>query len=123
MRVTQAFVPAAGALGQPGDRQRLQRHGLAGGHDRPGRGWSPTIVGLAYPASKAAVNMLTTQYAKALPEMRVNAVDPGYTATDLNGRSGHQTVQEGTDAIVAMARLGPDGPSGTFVDRHGAVPW
>jgi NAD(P)-dependent dehydrogenase (short-subunit alcohol dehydrogenase family) len=81
------------------------------------------IVGLAYPSSKAAVNMLTTQYAKALPGMRVNAVDPGYTATDLNGRRGHQTVQEGTDAIVAMAQLGPDGPSGTFVDRHGAVPW
>ena len=62
-----------------------------------------TIVGLSYPASKSAVTMLTTQYAKAFPGMRVNAVDPGYTATDLNGHSGPQTVTEGTDAIVAMA--------------------
>jgi NAD(P)-dependent dehydrogenase (short-subunit alcohol dehydrogenase family) len=67
--------------------------------------------------------MLTTQYAKAFPEIRVNAVDPGYTATDFNGHSGPQTVTEGTDAIVAMATIGPDGPTGTFVDRQGAVPW
>jgi NAD(P)-dependent dehydrogenase (short-subunit alcohol dehydrogenase family) len=81
------------------------------------------IVGLAYPSSKTAVNMLTTQYAKALPHVRVNAVDPGYTATDLNAHSGTQTVHEGTDAIVAMATIGGDGPTGTFVDRHGAVAW
>jgi NAD(P)-dependent dehydrogenase (short-subunit alcohol dehydrogenase family) len=82
-----------------------------------------TLVGLAYPASKAAVTMLTTQYAKALPHIRVNAVDPGYTATDLNGHSGTQTVAEGTDAIVRMAQLDGAGPTGTLVDRHGAVPW
>jgi hypothetical protein len=43
--------------------------------------------------------------------------------TDLNNSSGHQTVHEGTDAIVAMASIGPDGPTGTFTDRHGVVPW
>ncbi len=82
-----------------------------------------TVVGLAYPSSKSALTMLTTMYAKALPGMRVNAVDPGYTATDLNGHSGPQSVTEGTDAIVAMAQLGAEGPTGTFVDREGAVPW
>ena len=82
-----------------------------------------TIVALAYPSSKSAVNMITSQYAKALPEIRINAVDPGYTATDLNGNSGTQTVQEGTDRIVAMAQIGPDGPTGTFTDRVGTVPW
>ena len=55
--------------------------------------------------------------------LRVNTVDPGYTATDFNGHSGPQTVTEGTDAIVAMAPIGPDGPTGTFTDRHGAVGW
>jgi NAD(P)-dependent dehydrogenase (short-subunit alcohol dehydrogenase family) len=78
---------------------------------------------LAYTSSKTALNMLTTQWAKAYPAMRVNAVDPGYTATDLNGHSGPQTVEQGTDAIVRMALLGPDGPTGTYVDRHGVVPW
>lgn len=38
---------------------------------------------------------VTTQYAKVLPGLRINAVDPGYTATDLNGHQGHQTVEEG----------------------------
>jgi NAD(P)-dependent dehydrogenase (short-subunit alcohol dehydrogenase family) len=82
-----------------------------------------TLIGIAYPASKTAVNMVTTQYAKAFPQMRINAVDPGYTATDLNGHNGTQTVEQGTDAIVAMAKLDPSGPTGTFVDRNGGVGW
>ena len=81
------------------------------------------VVAPAYCSSKSALVMLTTQYAKALPGLRINAVDPGYTATDLNGHTGTQTVREGTDAIVAMAGIGPDGPTGTFTDRDGVVPW
>jgi NAD(P)-dependent dehydrogenase (short-subunit alcohol dehydrogenase family) len=81
------------------------------------------IVSLVYPSSKAALNMVTTQYAKALPGWKVNAVDPGYTATDLNGHSGHKAVAEGARAIVAMARVGADGPTGGFFDDRGPVPW
>lgn len=81
------------------------------------------VVAPIYTSSKAAVSMLTTQYSKALPEMRVNVVDPGFTATDLNGGRGVQNVTEGTDAIVAMATVSPDGPTGTFQDRHGYVGW
>jgi NAD(P)-dependent dehydrogenase (short-subunit alcohol dehydrogenase family) len=51
--------------------------------------------GLAYPASKAALSMLTVQYAKALPHIRINAVDPGFTKTDLNHNTGTQTVEQG----------------------------
>ncbi|MEU5254045.1 SDR family NAD(P)-dependent oxidoreductase [Streptomyces longwoodensis] len=79
--------------------------------------------GVAYPASKAAVNMITVQYAKAFPELRVNAVEPGFTATDLNGHAGTQTVEEGAEVIVRMALLGPDGPTGTYVDVNGPLPW
>ncbi len=78
---------------------------------------------LAYASSKAAVSMLTLQYAKGLPDLRINAVDPGPTSTDLNNHLGRQTVQEGTDAIVRLATIGPDGPTGTFSDRAGIVPW
>ncbi len=78
---------------------------------------------LAYGSSKSAVVSLTVQYAKSLPGLRINVVDPGYTATDLNGNSGPQTVEEGTDAIVRLASIGPDGPTGGFFDRHGVVPW
>jgi NAD(P)-dependent dehydrogenase (short-subunit alcohol dehydrogenase family) len=76
-----------------------------------------------YTASKAAVTMLTTQYAKALPGIRFNAADPGYTSTDLNGHSGHQTVTEGTDAIVALATEDPSAGTGRFIDRFGPVAW
>jgi NAD(P)-dependent dehydrogenase (short-subunit alcohol dehydrogenase family) len=78
---------------------------------------------VAYGSSKAAATMLTVQYAKAFPQMRINAADPGYTATDLNGNSGPQTVTEGTDAIVQLATIGADGPTGTFVERAGVMPW
>ena len=76
-----------------------------------------------YTSSKAAVSMLTTQYAKSWPDVKVNAADPGYTATDFNGHSGPQTVTEGTDAIVELATIGTDGPTGTFRDRHGELGW
>jgi NAD(P)-dependent dehydrogenase (short-subunit alcohol dehydrogenase family) len=82
-----------------------------------------TLTGIAYPSSKAAVSMITSQYAKALPGFRVNVVDPGYTSTDLNGHRGTQTIEEGATAIVTMATLGADGPTGSFVDRFGTVPW
>ncbi len=76
-----------------------------------------------YTSSKSAVTMLTVQYAKAFPQMRINAADPGYTATDFNGNSGTQTVQEGTDAIVELATRGGEGPTGTFIDRSGIAPF
>ncbi|MEU6276478.1 SDR family NAD(P)-dependent oxidoreductase [Streptomyces populi] len=79
--------------------------------------------GVAYPASKTAVNMITVQYAKAFPGMRINAVEPGFTATDLNGNTGTQTVEEGAGIIVRMARIGRDGPTGGFFDAAGPVPW
>lgn len=76
-----------------------------------------------YPATKAALTMLTVQYARALDGILVNAADPGFTGTDFNHNRGTQTVTEGTDAIVRLATLPEDGPTGTFQDRHGTVPW
>lgn len=76
-----------------------------------------------YCVSKAAVSMLTVQYAKAFPGLRVNVVDPGYTATDFNGFRGTKTVEQGAAAIVSAALLTGDGPTGTFSDADGPVPW
>ncbi|MEV1003247.1 SDR family NAD(P)-dependent oxidoreductase [Nonomuraea sp. NPDC050202] len=78
--------------------------------------------GVAYPASKAAVNMITVQYAKAFPAMRVNAVEPGFTKTDLNHNTGIQTVEEGAEIIVRMAQVAPDGPTGGYFDAGGPLP-
>jgi NAD(P)-dependent dehydrogenase (short-subunit alcohol dehydrogenase family) len=122
VRVTRAFLPLLERSANPVVVNVSSGMGSFAVTTDPERVES-TVVGLAYPASKSAVTMLTTQYAKAFPNMRINAVDPGYTATDLNGNSGPQTVEEGTDAIVRMAQIGASGPTGAFVDRHGEVPW
>lgn len=74
-------------------------------------------------ASKAALNMVTVQFAKRFPAIRINAVEPGYTNTDLNGRTGTQTVEEGARIIVAMAQVGADGPTGGYFSIDGPVPW
>ncbi|MBO1755462.1 SDR family NAD(P)-dependent oxidoreductase [Allobranchiibius sp. CTAmp26] len=79
------------------------------------------VLAVPYAASKAAVVALTVQYAKNLPDMRVNVSDPGYTDTDFNAHSGHQTVTEGTDATVALATIDQDGPTGEFHDRAGRI--
>ena len=88
--------------------------------------WDYAQVNLfAYNSSKAALNMLTITLAKELHEtgIKVNSADPGYTATDLNGHSGHQTVAEGAEAAVRLATLPDNGPTGGYFDRHGEVPW
>jgi NAD(P)-dependent dehydrogenase (short-subunit alcohol dehydrogenase family) len=122
VRVTQAFLPLLERSSNPVVVNVSSGMGSFAVTTDPER-LESRVVGLGYPASKSAVTMLTSQYAKALPHIRINAVDPGYTATDLNGRSGPQTVQEGTDAIVRMAQIDASGPTGTFVDRQGEVPW
>lgn len=80
-------------------------------------------TGLAYPASKTAVNMLTVQYAKAFPQMRINSVEPGFTKTDLNMNTGVQTVQQGAEVIVGVALFGQDGPTGGYFHAGGQLPW
>ncbi len=76
-----------------------------------------------YASSKAALNMLTIRYAAAFPGMRINSVDPGFTATDFNEHRGTQTVEQGAEAIVRYALIPIDGPTGGFFDRDGAEPW
>ena len=92
---------------------------------------------LAYPMSKAALNMLTIQYARAFPRWRVNSATPGLTATEFTGASPDatslerleaagihvNTVEEGAEIIVQLAQLSPDGPTGTFAGNDGPVPW
>ena len=122
VRVSQAFIP----LIQRSDAPVIVNVSSGLGSQsliRDAERVESTVISVPYCSSKAALNMITSQYAKAYPDIRINMVDPGYTATDLNHNSGHQTVTEGTDAIVAMASIAADGPTGTFSDRDGQVPW
>jgi NAD(P)-dependent dehydrogenase (short-subunit alcohol dehydrogenase family) len=76
-----------------------------------------------YASSKAALNMLTIRYAAAFPRIRINSVDPGFTATDFNQYRGTQTVEQGAEAIVRYALIAGDGPTGGFFARDGTEPW
>ena len=81
----------------------------------------PSII---YGSSKAAVSMLTVQYAKSLPDIKFNAVEPGFTATDLTPFSGAgQPVEMGAEVIVRMATIGKDGPTGTFQEGESELGW
>ena len=122
LRVTNAFVPLL----------RLSRHARIVNVSSTVGSFAATVehemfdwrvVPPVYAISKTALTMLTLKYSRALPGILVNAADPGYTETDLNDRQGTQTVTEGSDAIVRLATLGEDGPTGVFVNRDGVVPW
>lgn len=77
-----------------------------------------------YSASKAAATMLTVQYAKAYPDIKFNALEPGTTATDMTAAFGiGRPPEESAKAVVRLATLDVDGPTGTFRDETGELPW
>lgn len=120
VRVTQAALPLLRGSEHPVIVNVASGVGFARWLTTPGHD-EYHVPAVPYAASKAAVIALTVQYAKNLPNFRVNASDPGYTATDFNGHSGHQTITEGTDATVRLATIGPDGPTGEFHNRDGRI--
>ncbi|MEV0386770.1 SDR family NAD(P)-dependent oxidoreductase [Nonomuraea sp. NPDC050643] len=122
VRVTHAFLP----LLRRSERPRIvmvssSLASLARGADpaRPEHGF----LSLDYASSKAALNMIVSQYARALPEFKVNAADPGNPATDMNHHTGVHTVAEGADAIIRLATVDPGGPTGGFFGSDGPIPW
>jgi NAD(P)-dependent dehydrogenase (short-subunit alcohol dehydrogenase family) len=91
----------------------------------PGFAWR-AIFGPVYPASKTALNALTVAMAIELePEgIKVHAVSPGFTKTNLNGYTGTDTVEDGAREVVRVALLGPDSPTGTFTRwENQTIPW
>ena len=80
---------------------------------------------LAYNSSKSALNAVTISYANELRDtpIKVNAADPGYCATDMNGHAGPRTAQQGATAAVRLATLPTDGPTAGFFSQDGAEPW
>jgi NAD(P)-dependent dehydrogenase (short-subunit alcohol dehydrogenase family) len=122
VRVTRAFLPLLERSSSPVIVNVSSGMGSIAVTTDPSR-LESTLHSLAYPTSKTAVNMLTTQYAKAFPQFRINAVDPGYTATDFNDHRATKPVERGAEIIVRMANLDASGPTGAFVDESGVVPW
>jgi len=80
---------------------------------------------LAYAARRSARELAGTP-------VKVNAANPGYCATDLNGRSGFRAAAEGASVSVHLATLPADGPTGTLwgyrwsaadPGQYGDLPW
>ena len=85
-----------------------------------------SVFGPVYPASKTALNAMTLAMAIELESagIKVNAVSPGFTKTNLNDNAGTETVEEGASETVRVALLGPDSPTGTFTHaKLGTLPW
>lgn len=82
------------------------------------------VTAVAYGASKAAVSMLTLQYARAEPDVVFTVVEPGYTDTDLGGvRGGGRDVEVSAQVVAHWADAGPGGPTGTFQEDAGELAW
>ena len=77
-----------------------------------------------YSVSKTALNALTRLLAAELKGegIRVNAVDPGWVATDMGGTGG-RAVEDGAAGIVWAATLGADGPTGGFFHDGKTIAW
>ncbi|MDN3358549.1 SDR family NAD(P)-dependent oxidoreductase [Actinomadura sp. DC4] len=124
VRVTEAALPLLRKSANPVVVNVSSALGsFAANHD-PSRPASQ-VSAIVYGASKAAVSMLTVQYARAVPEVRFNAVEPGYTATEFGGQENPlgRPVEISAGNIVRMATIGPDGPTGTFQEDDGELGW
>jgi NAD(P)-dependent dehydrogenase (short-subunit alcohol dehydrogenase family) len=122
IRVTQAALPLLRKSGNPvvlNLSSALGSFWAVTNPERPAYHY-PAIV---YGASKAAVSMLTLQYSKALPEIKFNVVEPGFTATDLTSVGGGRPVEESAKVVVRVATIGVDGPTGTYQEDGGELGW
>ena len=123
IRVTQAALPLLERSGNPVVVNVSSALGSFWAVTNPERRQFhfPSIV---YGSSKAAVSMLTVQYAKTYPEIKFNAVEPGFTATELTPFSAAgQPVEIGAEVIVRLATIGKDGPTGTFQEGESELAW
>ncbi|HET7497597.1 MAG TPA: SDR family oxidoreductase [Candidatus Eisenbacteria bacterium] len=84
---------------------------------------SMTTYAPGYSISKAALNAVTVLLAAALPNARVNCVDPGWVRTDMGGPNATRGVAEGAETIVWLATLPANGPTGGFFHDRKRIAW
>ena len=124
VRVTQAFVPLLRKSGQGRIVMMSSSLGsISEQLDLTSGTYGVNLLG--YNSSKSALNMIAVSFAKALAAhgIKVNAANPGYVATDLNGHRGVRTPEQGAAIAIRLATLPDDGPTGSFFEDAGVVPW
>jgi len=108
--------------------------GSIGAQSDPAHPLGQMPASVQYPSSKAALNMITAMYAKELRDtpIKVNAANPGFTATDFNNHRGFRSAAEGAEPSVYLATLPEDGPNGVHwgyiwagdgTGGYGVIPW
>ncbi|HTJ66406.1 MAG TPA: SDR family NAD(P)-dependent oxidoreductase [Actinospica sp.] len=123
IRVTEAALPLLKRSANPVVVNVSSALGSFTANHDPARPASQ-VSAIVYGSSKAAVSMITVQYARAVPEVKFNAVEPGYTATELGGSvTGGRPVEVSARNIVRMAVIGADGPTGTFQEDDAELGW
>ena len=124
IRVTQTFLPLLKSAGDANVVMVSSGLGSLGWLSDPANQFYGVNI-LGYNSSKSALNAVTVAFAKELAAagINVNAVDPGYTATDFNGHSGYRTVDQAAAGIVWLATQDRSGPSGGFYFDQDQVPW
>jgi NAD(P)-dependent dehydrogenase (short-subunit alcohol dehydrogenase family) len=129
IEVTQAFIDLLRESPEPRIVNVTSGLGSLTLHNDPSWKYYP-VKGAAYQPSKAALNAYTIMLAYELRDtpFKVNAVDPGYTATDFNHHSGPGSVFDAAARVVKAAVLGPDGPTSQFFSddnapETGISPW
>lgn len=122
-RVTQAALPLLRKSGNPTVVTVSSSMGSFWAVTNPQRP-EYNLSAALYSASKAAATMLTVQYAKSEPGIKFNAVEPGFTATDMTAAvGGGRPAAESARNIVRWATLDVDGPTGAFHDESGPLNW
>lgn len=124
IRVTQAFIPLLRKAGQANVVMVSSGLGSLGWLSDPGNSYYKVNL-LGYNSSKTALNAVTLSFAKHLAGsgIKVNAADPGYTATEFNGHSGCRTVDQAAESVIWLATIDGEGPSGGFYLDREPVPW
>jgi NAD(P)-dependent dehydrogenase (short-subunit alcohol dehydrogenase family) len=78
----------------------------------------------AYGLAKASLNVLTRMVAaEAGPDVKVNAMSPGWVATRMGGGGAPRSAQDGADTAVWLATLPDDGPTDGFYYDRQRIPW
>ncbi|WP_311791401.1 MULTISPECIES: SDR family oxidoreductase [Pantoea] len=124
IRVTQAFLPLLKAAAGASVVMVSSGLGSLTWVSDPNHPFS-RVEAMGYNSSKTALNAVTVAFAKELRDVTisVNAVDPGYTATDFNGHTGYRTVEQAAEGIVWLAGLDPlETTAGFYFDKSRA-PW
>jgi len=124
IRTTQAFMDLLRKSAQPVIVNVTSDLASLTNHNDPNWPYY-NFKGAAYGPSKTALNAYTVALAFELRDtsFKVNAVNPGHTATDFNNHRGTKNVQDSASLIIEYALLGADGPTGKFISDYGETPW